>query len=39
MKKYLKDCKNLFPIYGKSERIFLKRLRSSLEMKQNTYAI
>lgn len=36
MKKYLKDCKNLFPIYGKSERIFLKRLENQIEEYQQS---
>lgn len=30
MKKYLKDCKNIFPIYGKQELIYLQRLRKQI---------
>jgi len=29
-KKYLRDCKNLFPIYGERERKFMNRLAESL---------
>lgn len=31
MKNYLKNCKNLFPIYSKYERQFIQRLKSQIE--------
>ena len=31
MRKYLKDCRRLFPIYGDSERQHLKRLKSHIQ--------
>lgn len=31
MKNYLKNCRILFPIYGKQERIFLKKLKRQIE--------
>lgn len=30
-KKYIRRCKNCFPVYGKEERQFLKRLRHRIE--------
>ena len=31
VKKYIRRCKNCFPVYGKEERQFLKRLRRQIE--------
>lgn len=31
VKKYIRRCKNCFPVYGKEERQFLKRLRHQME--------
>ena len=31
MKKYLRDCKRLFPVYGNCERKYLKRLKSHIQ--------
>ena len=31
IKKYIRRCKNCFPVYGKEERQFLKRLRHQIE--------
>ena len=31
IKKYIRRCKNCFPVYGKEERQFLKRLRFQIE--------
>ncbi len=31
IKKYIRRCKNCFPVYGKEERQFLKRLRHQVE--------
>lgn len=31
IKKYIRRCKNCFPVYGKEERQFLKRLRYRME--------
>lgn len=31
VKKYIRRCKNCFPVYGKEERQFLKRLRHRIE--------
>lgn len=31
IKKYIRRCKNCFPVYGKEERQFLKRLRCQIE--------
>lgn len=31
VKKYIRRCKNCFPVYGKGERQFLKRLRHQME--------
>lgn len=31
IKKYIRRCKNCFPVYGKEERQFLKRLRHHIE--------
>lgn len=31
MKKYLKDCRRLFPIYGKCEREYLERLKCHIQ--------
>lgn len=31
MKHYIKDCKNLFPIYGKKERIYLRLFQKQIE--------
>ena len=31
VKKYLRRCKNCFPVYGKEEQQFLKRLRHQME--------
>ena len=31
IKKYLRNCKRLFPVYGKRERQFIKRLRDRIQ--------
>ena len=31
VKKYIRRCKNCFPVYGKEEQQFLKRLRHQME--------
>jgi len=31
MKRYLKECRRLFPVYGKRERQFLKKLNDHIE--------
>lgn len=31
IKKYIRRCKNCFPVYGREERQFLKRLRCQIE--------
>lgn len=31
VRKYIRRCKNCFPVYGKEERQFLKRLRRQIE--------
>lgn len=35
MEKYLKNCKRLFPVYGKHERQYLKRLKSHIQEYQS----
>ena len=35
MEKYLKNCKRLFPVYGKQARQYLKRLKSHIQEYQS----
>lgn len=37
MKKYLKDCRRLFPMYGKCEREYLERLKCHIQEYQSEH--